>query len=82
MEWAVKARRPDEECHSLSFYQINNKILVFFVNLSHVQFIRSKNPQISKTIQNWWIQLEWTIKARRPDEKCHSLSFYQINNEE
>ena len=70
MERAVKAQRPEKECHSFRFYQID---ISFFVNSSHAQFTRSRNPQITKKVQNWLTQME-DRKARRPDN-----SFYQIS---
>ena len=60
MEWAVKARRPDEECHSLSFYQNIGELVNSSMSSSPGQGI-SKSL---KKVQNWLTQME-DIKARQ-----------------
>ena len=48
-----------------------------FVNSSMSSSPGQRIPQITKTIQNWWILMDW---PKSQDEECHSLSFHQINN--
>jgi len=80
--WILMDEGKTKSATALAFTKFTEKEM-FFREFHHVQFTRSNNPQITKCqqkVQNWWIQMKLAVKARRPDEECHSLSFYQINN--